>query len=108
MKQGGYYTLVSSPTQNELLALGLNGPARRSILWYNPFIPGMAGVVGVRTNELREPLEGEWFLPGLSLEAHKAIKDLTSSFDIIHLVVIRTELSIVEISRFQVGQLNGE
>lgn len=103
-----YFPVMNRPTRAELKVLGFHEGSRPSLIAdaiVNPFVPGKIGLVGVRTNEHRRPLKGEWFLSGAIPEVFKAGCDYEQDRDIVRLCVVETKLQMVEISFYRTEQL---
>lgn len=101
-----YYKLVDRPTLEELEALGINCCFDVSRAIASPFTPGKLGIVGVGTCTNRPPIVNEWYLSGAIPGVYKAGGNFRGRYDIARLVVIKTELKVVEISKYRVEELS--
>ena len=91
-----YYPVRDRPTDPEMKALGFDAVFKIVGAMGDPFVPGKVGLVGVKTNDRRRPLAGEWFLYGE--EVVKAGCDYEQDCDIMRVIVIETKLRVVEVS----------
>ena len=98
-----YYPVMDRPTREELKVLGIHESFDSFSTISNPFNPGRLGIVGVKANERRKPLAGEWFLSGDSV--FKAGYDYNREYEIVRLVVVETKLRVTEVSFHRTQQL---
>jgi len=103
--KGRCYPLNDRPTFEDIQALGINGDFNINKAIACPFTPGEIGIVCVKAGEFRPPLAGEWFLSGAIIEAYRTRNNFTTPKQIARLVVVKTEMSVTEISKLRVEQL---
>ena len=101
-----YYPVRSRPTWLELKVLGFHERFIIVSAMAEPFIPGKVGIVGVKTNDRRKPLRGEWFLYSNTQGVIKAGGyDYEQEYDIMRLIVIETKLRVIEVSFHRTKEL---
>lgn len=90
-----YYRLAERPRQCELDGLGV---CAIGLNWQTPTLQEGIGVMAMSTGEIRRPKAGEWYLvSGGELKAWRAPHDITHSYLIVRLVIVRTKTTTTTI-----------
>lgn len=88
MSKPKFYRLAERPKLSELARFDF---VIESAIWVNPFRTEGVGLVAIPIGEFRPPKKGEWFLSGAIPQAYYAPNNLTTSYQILELVIVETK-----------------